>query len=110
MKFLLNVLIWWIAFAIAAYLAPGVYVDTLRTAIVAGLVLSLVNATIGFLLRILTLPLNILTLGLLGFIVTILMIQLTDGLVDGFNVSGFRTWALFALILGIVQAVFGYKK
>lgn len=106
MKFLLNILVGGIAIAIAAYIVPGITVASLWTAIFVALVLSLVNATIGLLLQYITIPLNFLTFGIVGFIVTVLMIQLTDGLVSWFNVSSFWSWAVFAVILWLIQWFF----
>lgn len=107
MKFLLNILIGGIVVAIASYLVPGVVVDGLWTAIIVGVVLSLVNATIWLLLRLISFPINFLSLGIVWFIITVLMIQLTDGLVTWFDVSSFWSGALFALIMGLIQGVFG---
>jgi putative membrane protein len=110
MKFLLNVLIGGILFAVAARIVPGVAVDGIRTAIIAGLVLSLVNATIGSLLRFFSFPINFLTFGLVGFVITVLMILLTDSLVTGFDVNKIWNAIVFAIILGLVQGVFGNMK
>lgn len=110
MKFLLNVLIGGILFAVASRIVPGVVVDGLQTAIVAGLVLSLVNATVGMLLRVLSFPINFITFGLVGFVITVLMILLTDSLVTGFDVNGIWNAIIFAVILGLVQGVFGNAK
>lgn len=96
--------------AIAAYLVPGVIVDSYRTAIVVAIVLALVNGFIGSILRLLTLPLNILTLGLVSFIITVLMIMLVDSLVDGFETGGFLATAVFAIILSLVNMAFGVDK
>jgi putative membrane protein len=106
MKFLLNILVWGIAIAIASYVVPWVMVDSLWTAIVVAVVLSLVNATVGLLLRLISMPINFLTLGIVWFIITVLMIQLTDGLVTGFDVNNFWSGAIFALILWLIQGLF----
>lgn len=59
-----------------------------------------------------TAPLNFLTLGLISFLITGLMVMLTGNLVDGFSVSGFIPALIFALILGLIRGLFGmnYKK
>lgn len=69
MSFLINLLITGIAVAIAAYVTPGATVDGYPTAVIVGLVFAIVNATIGTLLRLLTLPFNILTLGLVSLVI-----------------------------------------
>jgi putative membrane protein len=85
MRFILEILLTGVAILIAAYLIPGVYVDGYGTAVLAGIVLGLVNATIGLLLRILTFPLNILTLGLVSFIISVFMVLLVSHLMNSFK-------------------------
>lgn len=106
MKFLLNIIVGGIAIALAAYIVPGITVTSLWTAIIVALVLSFVNATIWLFLQYISIPLNFLTLWIVGFVITVLMIQLTDGLVSGFNVANFWSWAVFAIILWLIQWFF----
>jgi len=107
MAFILEILLMGVAMLIGAYLIPGVQLDGFGSAIIAALLIALANATIGFILRILTFPLNFLTLGLVSFIITVLMILLVDNLMTGFNTSGFFSAALLAIIVAIVQMIFG---
>lgn len=107
MKLIIEILLTGLAVAIAAYLIPGVSVDSYLTAIVAGLLLGFVNATIGTLLRIFTFPINFLTLGLMSFVITVLMVLLVDNLIRGFDTSGFFSAMLFALVLAIIKMLFG---
>lgn len=95
------------AVAIAAFLIPGVAVDGFLSAIIAGVLIALVNATIGTVLRLFTFPVNILTLGLMSFIITVLMVLLVDSLMDGFNTSGFFSAMFFALVLAVIKMIFG---
>jgi putative membrane protein len=90
---------------IAAYVIPGIEIRGLGTALIAPIVIGLVNATIGFVLKILTLPLTLLTLGLFWLIINALMLQLAAAIVPGFYVSGF--WSAFfgAIILSLVSMV-----
>lgn len=106
-SFIIEIILTGLAVAIAAFLIPGVHVDGFGSAILVGLLLGLVNATIGFILRILTFPINILTLGLVSFIITVLMVLLVDSLMDSFNTSGFFSAMLFAIVLAIVKMIFG---
>lgn len=111
----MNIFIAWLLNAVAvvasAYLIPWVTVDTFWTALVVALVLAIVNTVLKPLLLLLTLPLNILTLGLFTFVINAALILLTDGLVDGFSVGGFWSALLFSLILGLVNgALAGMKK
>lgn len=92
--------------AIAAYLLPGVAVDGFWSALIAGVLIALANATIGTILRILTFPINFLTLGLMSFIITVLMVLLVDNLMDSFNTTGFFSALLFAIILSVLNMIF----
>ena len=104
MNFILELLVnAGVLFLLAAIL-PSVHIKSYGTAIGVALVIGILNATIGFLLR---LPLNLITLGLLSFvvrlIVTAVMIKLADKLFRGFEVKG---WGA-ALVLAICIAIAG---
>ncbi|MBI2444335.1 MAG: phage holin family protein [Candidatus Magasanikbacteria bacterium] len=96
----------WLASAatllLVAYYIPGITVANFSTALVAAVVLGLVNALIRPLVLLFTLPVNILTLGLFTFVVNALIFWLASAAVSGFAVAGF--WPAFwgALIMGIV--------
>jgi putative membrane protein len=107
MALILEFIISWIAVALTAWLLPGVEVDWLWTAIVVGIVFAIINLIIGWVARFLTAPLNFLTLGLISFLITGLMVLLTGNLVDGFVVSGYIPALAFALILGLIRSLFG---
>lgn len=100
-KWLLN----GVAIVIAAYLLPGVSLTGFGAALITALVLSLINTFIKPVLMLLTLPLNILTLGLLTFVINALLIMLTSALVSGFTVNGFGWALLFSLVLSIVSYI-----
>ncbi|MEJ5962138.1 phage holin family protein [Pedobacter immunditicola] len=107
MAFILEILLMGVAMLIGAYLLPGVHLDGFGSALIAAVLIALANATIGFILRILTLPLNFLTLGLVSFIITVLMILLVDHFMSGFNTTGFFSAALLAIVVAIIQMIFG---
>ena len=112
---MLKLLIVWLINAVAlvavAYLLPGIAVSNFITALVAALVLGLVNAVIRPLLIVLTLPVTLLTLGLFIFVINGLMFWLVGSFIEGFVVSGLwwgiagavvysiLSWALSALLL-----------
>ena len=75
--------------------------------LVTALVLGLINAFFKPLLLLITLPLNILTLGLLTFVINALLIMLTSALVPGFYVAGFWWALLFSLVLAVVNFLLG---
>jgi putative membrane protein len=105
MAILINILLSALAVAITAYLIPGVTIDGYMTAIVVAVVLAIVNSTIGPLLKIITLPLNILTLGMISLIINVLMVLLVARLVPGFSISGFWIALVFAVVLALVNMV-----
>ena len=105
MRVLINWFITTVAILIGAYLLPGVAVRGIGAAIVAALVLGLINAFIKPILIILTLPLNILTLGLFTFVLNALLVLLTSAVVRGFEVRNFWWALLFSLVFSIVSFV-----
>ncbi len=105
MAILLNWLISALAILVAAYILPGVDVNNFLTALVLAIVLGLINALIRPLVLLITLPLNILTLGLFTFVVNALMILLAAQIVPGFSVNGFWWALLFSLVLSIINAL-----
>jgi len=107
MKLIIEILLMGVAVAVAAFLLSGVQVNGFLSAIIAGVLIALANATIGTILRLLTFPINILTLGIMSFIITVLMVLLVDSLMDGFNTDGFFSALLFAIVLALIKMVFG---
>ncbi|TCD27915.1 phage holin family protein [Pedobacter psychrodurus] len=106
MRFIIEILLMGLAFFIGAKLVPGVHVDSYTTAIIAAVLVALANSTIGFILRLLTFPVNFLTLGLVSFIITVLMILLVDNMMTSFNTSGFIAAAFLAIVVALIKAVF----
>lgn len=112
---ILRLLLVWLINAVAliavAYLLPGVSVASFGTALVAALILGLVNAVIRPILVLLTLPVTILTLGLFIFVINGLLFWFVGSFIKGFVVAGFWwgvlgaiaysliSWALSALLL-----------
>lgn len=91
------------AIAITALILPGVQVSGIISSILAALVLGLVNIFIRPLMLLLTLPVNILTLGLFTLVVNALMIMLAAAIVPGFKVKSFWWALLFGIVLIIVN-------
>lgn len=105
MKILLHWFFAAIAIDIASYLVPGVSV-TLYGGLIAAVVLGALNLFIRPILVILTLPINILTLGLFSLVINALIVMLASSLVPGFAVGGFWTAFIFAIVLTVVNWVF----
>lgn len=90
---------------IAAYIVPNVSVTPVG-ALIAAVVLGGLNLFIRPVLLVLTLPINVLTLGLFSFVINALLIMLASLIVPGFFVGGFWTALLFALALSVINWVF----
>ena len=112
----MGILLVWILNAVAllavAYLMPSIHIANFTSALLAALVLGLINTLVRPVLVILTLPVTLLTLGLFYFVLNGLMFWLAGSLLQGFHVDGFIpavigavlysviAWALSALVSG----------
>jgi len=87
------------------YLAPvpGFYVNGAAAALIAAVVIGLVNATIGLVLKIITFPLTILTLGLFWLVINGIMLELASAVVPGFHITSFAAAFWGAIVLAIVN-------
>ena len=114
MKLILEILLMGLAMMLGAYFVPGVTVNGFGDAIIAAILIAVANATIGLILRIFTFPLNVLTLGLISFIITVLMILLVDHFMTGFNTTGFLAAAILAIAVSVIKmildSIFGIDK
>ncbi len=106
MGLIIEIIVMGLAVWLSAYLIPGAHVTGFWSAILAGILIALANATIGTILRIFTFPVNILTLGLMSFIITVLMVMLVSAIMSGFTVDGFWTALFFAIVLAIIKMIF----
>lgn len=104
-KILIDVLVMGLIVLIGAYFSPGIHVSGLWDAIIAAILIALANSTIGFILRILTFPINFLTLGLMSFIISVLMVLLVSRIMEGFEADGFLSAAIFSIIIAILKAI-----
>jgi putative membrane protein len=90
---------------LVAHFVPGFHMRGFGTALIAAVVIGLVNATFGFVLKILTLPLTIVTFGLFLLVINAIMLKLAAALVPGFEVYGFLPALLGAIILSVISLV-----
>jgi putative membrane protein len=101
-----RVLIHWLLSAIAlmvtSSLVPGFQVQDLTSAAIAAVVIGLLNATIGFMVKILTFPFAIITFGLFLLVVNASMILMASKIVPGFYVFGFKPAFLGAAVLAVL--------
>jgi len=108
---MLRMLLHWILNAIAllivARYVPGFVVGDFLSAMIAVVVIGLFNATFGLLLKIITLPLGILTFGLFFLIINAFILKFSSAFVPGFAVTTFKAAFLGALALAVLQLLFG---
>ena len=107
MKYLL---IQWIISAasllIVSYIIPGFVVEGIGTALLAAVIIGLINATIGLFLKIITIPLSILTFGIFLLVINALMLMLASSILSpGFHVSGFWTAFFGAAVMAIASMI-----
>jgi len=104
---MLNALINWLLSAlslmIVAHVVRGFDISGFGAALIAALVIGLVNATIGLFLKIVTLPLTLLSLGVFWFLINALMLKLASALVPGFSIQGFFPAFFGAIVLSLVN-------
>lgn len=106
MNIILNILVSAAAVLVTGRLLSGVTIAGFGTAVVVAIVLGIVNGVLGPALMLLTLPINVVTLGLFTFVVIGGLVMLTDALVPGFKVVSFW-WALgFAFVLALINSAF----
>lgn len=87
----------------AAYVLDGIYVQDFFSAFFTAAVLGILNMFFRPLLFILTLPINIMSLGLFTFVINALMLKMASGLISGFTVTGFWTAIFGSLLISIVN-------
>ncbi len=104
-RLLLNWLVSAVSLLIVAHVIPGIAIDGFFTALIAALVIGLVNATIGLVLKILTFPLTLVTLGIFWWVINAAMLWLASVLVPGFVVQGFFAAFFGAIVLALVNMV-----
>ena len=106
MRMIVNWLLSAIALLIVAYIVPGFHVSGIFAALIAAVVIGLINATIGLFLKVVTFPLTVLTLGILWFVVNAIVLKLASMFVPGFNIYGFAPAFWGAIILALINMIF----
>lgn len=104
LRWLLNAL----ALILVSKLLAGFGVASLWSALIAAAILGLVNVLVRPILLVLTLPINLLTLGLFTFVVNALMLLLVSSIVRGFTIDGFGTALIGALLLWLISMVLDF--
>jgi len=102
------ILIWFcnaLALIAVTYVLPGVRVDGFESALLAALVLGLINTLVRPLLIVLTLPVTVLTLGLFLLVINGLLFWFAGSVLRGFEVSGFWTGLMGALLYSVISSL-----
>lgn len=113
----MKLLLRWLASAAAllavAYLVPGITVTSIPTALIAALVLGIVNGVIGPIIRFFSFPITLLTLGLFSLVISAVLFALAAYLVPGFEADGVAAVFIGAIAYGLlawlIQSVVGAK-
>lgn len=105
MKLIVRWLLLAAALLLVAHLSPGVSINSFGYALVAALVLGLLNILVRPLLVLLTLPVTVLTLGLFLFVINALMFWSAAGLLAGFKVESFGSALIGSLIYSIASTI-----
>jgi len=92
-----------ISIILTSYLIDGIYVRSFASALFAALVLGILNALFRPILLIVTIPINILTLGLFTFVINALLLKMVSGVVPGFYVHGFFSAVFGSLLISLVS-------
>jgi len=102
MRLLLHWILSAIALIIVSHLVPGFHVAGFVPALIAALVIGLLNATVGLFLKIITFPISILTLGIFLLVINGVMILLASSVVPGFRVYGLGPAFWGAVVLALL--------
>ena len=106
MKILLHWLLLTIAILITAYLVPGIAVSGFLTALIAGACLGFINLVIKPVLKLLTLPINILTLGIFSIVLNALLFWALTLVVPGFSIATFQAALIGSVIIAVINWIF----
>lgn len=103
----MNLVINALAFYVTAYIVPGVKIENLTSLGVVAIVWGILSIILKPILVLLTLPVNIMTLGLFTFVINAFLIMIMSNIVPGFRVEGFMSALLAAVVLSLLNVVLG---
>lgn len=106
---MLKLVMRWVVSALALYIVskilPGMHLTGFGSALIAVLIIGLVNALIKPILFLLTLPVTIITFGLFSFILNALMLMLASAITPGFKIDGFVTALLGSILISVITTI-----
>lgn len=103
MRWLVKILINVLALMVVATILPGFRIESWWVAVVAAIVIGLINTFLKPVLRIITLPITILSLGIFALILNVLLLLLAAAVVPGFNIDGLVTALIASILLAIIS-------
>jgi len=95
-----------VSLIIVAHVVRGFEISGFGAALIAAVVIGLVNASIGLFLKIVTFPLTLITLGVFWFVINAVMLKLAAAFVPGFSIRGFLPAVFGAIVLSVVNLFF----
>ena len=105
MRLLIRWAINTVAIVVAAYVLPALSVASWKSALVAGVLLGLLNTFVRPIFRLLTLPINVATLGLFVVVTNALILVILDWLMSGLKIDNFLWAIVTAVIIGVITSV-----
>lgn len=106
MNLIIKLLITAVVAYLLTYVLSGVHFDGFTSTIIFALVLGILNLIVKPILKLLGLPLTIITLGLFSLVINAIIIMLADYFIDGMTVNGFWWALIFSIVLSLVTSVF----
>lgn len=108
MRWLLHWIVNAVVLLVVSRFVPGFQIRSFGSALFAVVIIGIVNATLGLLLKVMTFPLSLLTLGLFVFVIDAFVLWFSSKLVPGFSVAGFKPAFIAALVLALIEMLLSY--
>jgi len=103
MRLLLHWIVSALSLLVVAYIVPGFHVDGFVAALIAAAVIGLINMTLGLFLKLISLPIIVITFGIFWFVINAIVLELASGLLTGFHVANFGAAFVGAIVLSLVS-------
>lgn len=108
MHIIIKILILSVSIFLIAKLLPGIRIKSFMSAIGVAVVYSLINFLVGWILKLLALPVILVTFGLFIFVINAILLWITDKLIDDFEIDGFGLTILAAFLITIVNSILNW--
>ncbi len=108
MRWLLHWVVNAVVLLVVSRLVSGFQIRSFGSALIAVVIIGIVNATLGLFLKVMTFPLSILTLGLFVFVIDAFVLWFSSKLVPGFTVTGFGPALIASFVLALIQMLLSY--